>query len=141
MTEQELRELDAWIAEHVMGYKWFLFHHDESLTRQPYFLLSQPSTWQVRHGGTLVEQGPKPTEEKDLGSVYKYTTDPAYAMEVLKKCAEKWIVTVELGKDGSGQSYAWVARLNLGTEDNFKCAPTLELAICLFAKQLFAKTT
>jgi hypothetical protein len=129
MTDKELRELDAWIACNLFGW--------EPETRKMY-----AGSKNVAGYGRNKHLHPG-HPERDFTPctlmIPHYSTDPAAAMEVLKKCAEKWIVTVELGKDGSGQSYVWVARLNLGTEDNFKCAPTLELAICLFAKQLFGK--
>ena len=90
MTTQELRELDAWIAEHVMG----------AIVPHPFF---------------------KPTE------------DPRGARDVLKKCAESVNVTV------SAYGNYWIVGNNkLG--DLVK-TDSLELSICLFAKQLFSQTT
>lgn len=52
-------------------------------------------------------------------------------------------VTVEFGKNQLGANQFMVARLTdydgEYAEDNCKCAPTLPLAIALFAKQMFGK--
>jgi len=93
MTTQELRELDAWIAEHVFGVS----------VPHPFF---------------------KPTE------------DPRGAMDVLKKCAEKHQHDIAIGTAGPTDWRVWAGELNGATY-----ASSLELAICLFAKQLFSKPT
>lgn len=125
MTTKELRALDAWIAEHVFGCK---VHHVESGV----------------FGGVDYEDcihctGKHPDLRRWDGEKsysWKPTTDPAAAMEVLKKCAEKtdqmsivecigdWVVTHGDGNDPT-------------TPDGE--GKTLELAICLFAQKLFSK--
>jgi hypothetical protein len=73
-----------------------------------------------------------------------YTTDPAAAMEVLKKCAEnQHVVTIEYAKNHLGNWQWMVAKLHCYSsgysEDFCTCAETLELAICQFARKLFSK--
>ncbi len=75
--------------------------------------------------------------------VCDYDTNPADAMAVLKKCAEKCTVTVEFtAKNNLGNPQWMVARLEstgLKTvEDLCQCQPTLEAAICAFALKLFS---
>lgn len=69
-----------------------------------------------------------------------YTTDPADAMDVLKKCAEKKPTdSSSIRIDRLGTLWAMSATYHA---DQIYCeARTLELAICLFAKQLFSQPT
>lgn len=108
-AEQELRELDAWIAEHVMGYK----QDDRNHKR-----------WWI-DGETTV--------------TFRPTTESRDAFAVLEKCAEQCTVTVEssgkhwtvcrLNLEGSGDY----------VEDFCKCDVTLPFAIARFARKLFAE--
>lgn len=121
-TETEsLRELDAWIAVNLFGKK------------------------------AISKDGPPPTKgvEDDYfvkewvdisGSLPHYSTDPAAAMEVLKKCAQKLYdegqeETVSVGLDAP---YFVVEKTNCVPDLRVE-APTLETAICKFAKKLFSK--
>lgn len=104
MTTQELRELDAWIEDFVMG------------------------TGQIRQSRN--ELCPH------------YSTDSAAAMDVLKKCAEK----IEHSDYASNWiQIQWFNNLwCLADFNKFSdptTAETLELSICIFAKQLFSKPT
>jgi len=65
-----------------------------------------------------------------------YTTDQHHAMDVLKKCAEKHQHDIAIGTAGPTDWRVWAGELNGATY-----ASSLELAICLFAKQLFSKPT
>jgi len=95
MSEKQLRELDAFIAEHVFGFDM---------------------------------------AETSVDDIERYTTDPAAAMMVLEKCCERTEdgrVIVRMGGN------KWIAT---GSNTSIYCvAETLPLAICLFAKELFAK--
>lgn len=66
-----------------------------------------------------------------------YTTDPAAALEVLKRCLPNIPLTVEIGvvHFGTEPSY-FINRVDGNVCDRI-LAPTLELAICQFAKRLF----
>jgi hypothetical protein len=97
------RELDAWIAEHVMGYKW------KALKNHQF-----PGCW-IESGGSYHYS-------------FRPSTNPATAMEVLKQCGTVLIMPTE---DGWCLSQLTGRRL-------LQNADTLELCICLFAKQLFA---
>ena len=112
MTTDEMRELDAWIAENVMG---------ETLGKKP----------------PVDDVVYEDSERKFVkGLLKRYTTDPASAMEVLKKCVEKFPVEIYIGNFDKG-------RCRIKTDYDFDMtggqADTLELAISLFAKNLFTK--
>ena len=116
MTATELRQLDAWIAENVMG--------------------NQQRKIRVTDGRKLVRYEFLKVGTNEICP--EYTTDPAAAMEVLKKCCEAMAVNVEIWKAGNGE---WVCRMVSGRNSR-NCvgtANTIELAICLFAKKLFTK--
>lgn len=59
-------------------------------------------------------------------------TRPENAMEVLKRCAEKASIAVTNGTTGFMLS-------DLDKKSRYAVAPTLELAILLFAQKLFSK--
>ena len=116
MTTKELRELDAWIAEHIMRFK-------PSRHKFPQRL------W------VGVGWNHEPFEP---------TTDSTAAMEVLKRCVEcgkiKGQFNIVIYRPESNGPWACGMKAafghqNVGTE----LAETLELAICLFAKKLFRK--
>ena len=64
------------------------------------------------------------------------TTDPAAAMEVLKKLLKNWPFTFELSGN-SGKFGIWY--MDKDANEFYVHADTLELAICQFAKKLFTK--
>ena len=109
MNDAELRELDLWIAVNIFG--WQTFNEEE----YPHRML-----WREGDIGSPV------WDEPDF-----YTTDPAAAMEVLKRCSDEW--DIQIGRRmitkewfcSSGYAYTQ--------------AETIELAICQFAKKLFIK--
>jgi len=118
LTPIELRELDAWIAENVMGV-------------------------------IIVKVRCRDKSEVICPDVKRYTTDPAAAMEVLKKCGYKI-----QGRDyprGFGHyfvrvyfaeiAHEWCVCLGNEKSDSsiYGQAETLEIAICLFAKKLFTE--
>lgn len=111
MNEKELRELDAWIAEHVFRLK-------------------------LNVNG-MIETWPRPGVRHDV-CVSSYTTDPAAAFAVLEKCIksnrgrivfEDWGTEFVVG--------FWNSDRELFYDE--ATAPTLPLAICLFSEQLFSK--
>lgn len=103
MTPTELRELDAWIAEHVLGYTYS--NHNLCCKKTGRFI--------------------------QAGLPY-YSSDPAAAMEVLKKCIAV-IEDVHFGWHLERRCYfVW-------GDGEKEFAETLELSICLFAKKLFTK--
>lgn len=118
MSDQELRELDAWIAEHVMAYK------------------------RGHPGGCKVEYWQPPPFKFGVIPVDRlprFTTDQAAAMEVLKKCMEyvdghcqRSLVSVR------PKEVALVTEFGAFTSYTGN-ADTFELAICLFAQKLFSK--
>lgn len=123
MTDKELRELDAWIAEHVFG--WSRWNFNNGYTAHNYLDQTNGQANKYRKHGfvdglTLLESFPK------------YTTDPAAAMEVLKKCCEH-----------PYYPFGFAVAFSKGFPNPWVCetatAETLELAICLFSKKLFSK--
>jgi hypothetical protein len=119
MKIEELRELDAWIAENVMGFK---------------------KASRFEGGELLGSRGQKSNECRWLSNDDpKYTTNPAAAMEVLKKCGQEtypYQLQIEIQENGSvnisGGGFRQPYRIT---------ASTLELAICLFAEKLFNKNS
>lgn len=119
MNDTELRELDAWIAEHVMG--WTIFK-----TTDDWHKAGSPTSRTIQ----VLDQTPH-------FDIPKYTTDPAAAMMVLEKCGSENTIAIYFGTDG-----VWHVEHENIYEDrvDFQAkAETLPLAICLFAKQLFSK--
>jgi|SRR6267154_317127 len=121
MTTTEQRELDAWIETIVFN--------------------SQANRVTIKDGRKTVG-----VEFYDgiRNPIRHYTTDPAAAMEVLKKCQ------IESRKRGDPISIdlthgnASCVSLQILEQDSYftelDCeAETLELSICLFAKKLFSK--
>lgn len=115
-TEKELRELDAWIAEHVMGYKVRIRKPDSTYPALRY--------WNKGDGFEILQ------------AQFSPTTNPADAFEVLKKCYER-AESFESGKDDSQGWYFFVdapiKAINASSHES------LELAVCLFARKLFSK--
>ena len=142
MTDKELRELDAWIAEHVMHIP--LFKEKEGgnnywfcpTCQKP--IPSEHVTFTEHHDERYGGCGVSVHE-----NTYEYspTTDPAAAMMVLEKCCQKETdgmdgIEIDYSKDhplGEWQIGS-VLNSNLHIESE-----TLPLAICLFAKKLFSK--
>lgn len=116
MSAEEKRELDDYCAEKVMDW-WRGIDADGNVV------------WYGKNRFMLKR------------SEWEPTVDDADAMAVLRKCAEKCTVTVECGINVNNDWQAMVARLNQEgkktVEDFCTCAPTLPLAICLFAKKLY----
>lgn len=130
MKDTDTRELDAWIAEHVMGFE-----------ERPCYRGSariEGMTFYVANGRSVTGEASKGNHQFP-----KYTTDPAAAMEVLKKCAEECDMPIEIDRKRDKKTGNW--RIESGTmaQGLLAIAPpecnTLELAICLFAKKLFTK--
>lgn len=115
-SEKELRELDAWIAEHVMGL--VLCKRRPAILNPNEFVLSIPSKIVRARIGT----GPTIN--------FQPTIDPAAAMLVLKHCIKSEKGNLGLSMRGSGEGFGIVAK-----HDVYEL--TLELAICLFAQKLF----
>lgn len=115
MTTDEMRELDAWIAENVFGM-------DIRTLERRYFGKKKWDSTIIGKTGHFI--------------LPYYTTEPAAAFEVLKKCQLKAGVLIRQ----FGDNYSVCATNNDG-ETLHSCftSTTLELAICMFAKQLFTK--
>ena len=128
MNTQELRELDAWIAEHVMGFvRWnFNNQHDKF----NYLEKSKERQCNIRRKGWI-------DGNRLLDTFPRYSTDPAAAMDVLQKCCQSTAFPVQVGVKIDG----FYCGENLTLNECAKEAghPTLPLAICLFAKKLFGK--
>lgn len=111
-NEKELRELDAWIATNVMGWKI------------------------VKHKLGFKVLRLKGRADRALSDAPFYTRNAADALEVLKRCTDK-IGLIDLSKIKCEPfNYCIGATYITGCEAE---APTLELAIVLFARKLFGK--
>lgn len=125
-NEKELRELNVFCAERVMG--WRRVKRD--MTRDNDFIV---------HGGDVLH---RLIEGASL-HIFKPTTNPGDAMLVLQKCADKCEadkMAIVIEKDGSD----WiVCAMFFGSnyESSFEAkADTLPRAIALFSKALFQPT-
>lgn len=117
--EQKLRELDAWIAENVMG---------------------------LGYDSYAPMLGCSDCESDTVNcSIPNYTTNSSAAMQVLEKCGEKISgqvhgekrsFKIEIYQPSVSKDWCVCQRDNCGVYGQGK---TLPLAICLMAKQLFAK--
>jgi hypothetical protein len=144
MNEKELRELNTWIDETLFdGGKYV------GLMRRGFWYRPNKKGYTnspEESGRYLIGDAIKHTTDPDGDEPVKierfptprYSTDRAAAMDVLKKCINK------VTKDGktlsireSGDGYTIFCRDRYDQESAE--APTLELAICLFAKDLFSK--
>jgi len=108
MNTSERIKLEAWIAENVMGWEWRDTDQEEG--------------WAIKGEGWACEDSFTP----------EFTTNPAAAMEVLKRCVEKAADAICITQTAKGNYL--IDHLEIGTS-----ALTLELAICKFAKILFSK--
>jgi hypothetical protein len=139
MRTEELRELDRWTAEHVMGLG--LSDDPDRFTAEarPKFYVSKVDCLISRT--YLVKSAPTETPFGQSWRKFSPTTDPAAAMEVLKKCGQNNPLEVFQIKKGKNIGL-WCVQTYIGPE-NFGLvqgmATTTELAICLFAKKLFPK--
>lgn len=120
MRDEELRALDNFIAEHVMG--WTL------IDRKAVGWMDGPPVWNTGKTGE---------DESPTWQDFRPTTDPAAAMQVLERIIDSGVVlTVYKGVNESGERrYCFGAKKTDGYED----AETLPLAIAKFAKALFEK--
>lgn len=127
MTTEELRELDAWIAEHVMGWTLLKQWKESDAIFYTGFPPDKASQYYAKQSQCDPEI-PCPT------------TDPAAAFEVLKRCVER--LGHKFISVGFGNGLFHVDNMRSSTpgiDEIAVKAPTLELAICLFSKQLFSK--
>jgi hypothetical protein len=121
MTDKELRLYDTWITEHVMGCRLVDMLRD---LKDFTFLKSDDS-------GILLLL---PRSKKLIP--FSPTTEPAAAMMVLEKCAEKHGTQINILKQ-DGKWVVWQQGFSSYKEDY--AAETLPTAIVRFAKQLFSK--
>jgi len=147
MTETNMRELDAWIAEHVMEWQWWRFDAppvggSKSNKRDKWCQLVPPDekwpethkVWRGVKCGCCIAKIPNYT---DLG-LFKPSTNAASAMAVIKKCESKCDMPIEIDRKRSHDG-PWRVETGVLSQGIIGIAPTLELAICLFAKNLFTK--
>ena len=131
-TEKELRELEAWIAEHVMGYEERQCYNGSQRI--------EGQTFWVCKGRQVVAPS-----FNGKHRFPPFATDPAAAMQVLEKCAEmlrKDCNSVEILRNTTGWAVCSLYRDGFGHEEHDTVeAETLPLAICLFARKLFGEIT
>lgn len=112
MTTAELRQLDCFIAEHVMG--WNL--HQES-------------------GSESFDAWQRGKDHMEFVHRWMPTTDPAAAMMVLAQCTNETTATIR--KQSSGEFCIWWTDSER-MEEKYTIGKTLPMAICRFAHALFS---
>lgn len=149
MTEKEKRELDAWVAERVIG--WHRMTNAKAIgvedfsefdERELETLNRLSDNWYDSKNNHVADvEGECDCGQHDTS--FKPTTDPAAAMEVLKKCVEQCDMPVEIDRKRDKKTGHWRIESGTMSQGLLVIAPpdcnTLELAICLFAKKLFSK--
>ena len=138
MTSNELCELDAWIETNIFdgqkyGVKkrglWYRPDAHGYTDRQSEawrLSLEEAKKHEYKRGGYDEQVVIMPIDTP------RYTTDPADAMEVLKKCSTLTPYAISNNITGFMVS-------DLDKKSRYGIGETLELAICLFAKKLFTK--
>ncbi len=132
-NEQEMRELDAWIYEHVFGER--IFGEAEMLFEARSVWETQPQCRSFMMGFDAID-GPNGIQFRQ--SIPRYSTDPAAAMLVLEKLIENRRIGLE--------SFGWppTAMLldsgNGSTVEHLSHGDSLPHAICRFAKSLFERS-
>lgn len=111
-TDQELRELDVWIASYIF---MFYVHREGKVL--------YISTFQ------------KPDWNNKSGLLPEYTTDPAVAMLVLEMCAVQYGELPRIRHDRTH----WVWANPKTRDEPYHVSDSLCIAICQFAKALFSK--
>lgn len=117
MTSKQKRELDALLAEKVL--RLTRAKHIGDLKEGFFFAHPTQGVYLPGQGNYIIPWSP--------------TTKPADAFAVLEKCAHSALNEVRVRRMGD----YWAATLCCYVWPPFE-APTLELAICSLAKQLFA---
>lgn len=119
---EELRELDAWIALNLFGWRREVRERYAGVnTVEGFGLNMHLPLGHFEREFVPAGQWPK----------VRYSTDPAAAMQVLEICAEIKLETIKIWMTSS---FEWCVSCGLHA-----CANTLPLAICLLAKKLFRK--
>ena len=132
MSEQELRELDAWIAEHVFGFVW-----DERRCRICGWLIGEKCC----RPNDDCSMRPHPERRADAPG--RYSTDISAACEVLENMREKGYGLTIFTSETEGYG-AIVTRYIKGRLQNEAWpgkADTPALAICLAAKSATEEPT
>jgi hypothetical protein len=129
MNNEEMNKLSVFICEHAMGWKQCAVIWD--LGDDEFFVNPDGTVW-------VMDGWDKPAR-------FNPPEDPAAAMAVLEKCAEKVsqerrtslnVARVEV--DGIWQVFAGISRMH---PEFYAEAPTLPLAIAKFAQALFTPQT
>lgn len=129
MKEQELKGLDAFIAEHVMGCSpW-----KESTSRITCILEPNEFVLSIPNKIVRARIGNDPTIN------FKPTTDAADAMAVLKKCAERSRFPIEIDIRRTQPKIQWRIETGVGKDFCNAIEGTLEMAVCRLAVKLFTK--
>jgi len=122
--EKELRELDAWIAEYVMGAEWEVGRGNRNRL--------------ILDGNVIFIRERQELRAIGYHGKFNPSSDHATAMQVLEKCIYvccKDCKTVSIRK--GADDFCVFARDHYDRESAE--APTLPLAICRFAQKLFTR--
>lgn len=128
MTPEQMRELDAWIAEH--------------LTKCAMVEKISPRRYKARYHLDKIPGGVGCSGFKSVEDAWNYltnqiphpSTDKSEAFWVLEKCHEK----VGFGIITQSTATGWSIRFAINGQNDVH-GDTLPIAICLFAKKLFSK--
>lgn len=119
--KDELRSLDAWIAINLFDKHEFKPHH-----------INNSLCAFCNHGIEFKGHWNKDWQNIS-GSLPRYSTDPADAMQVLSRCVEEKRLAISISMRVASKT--WTVFHGAYKAE----AETLPLAICLFARALFSK--
>lgn len=145
MSEKEMRELDAWIHEHVFGWEFTDDPEQFTMHDRPLCFRYQTANGALevlRGDAYAITHAPKGTPFNRTYKKFHPTTDAAAALEVLRACGERTGpegLAIEVRRPGPDSWYVCAFDYEIKASAPAD-APTLELAICLFAKALFSTT-
>jgi hypothetical protein len=120
-----MRELDAWIAINIFAFKYRRLNRHDAFN-----VLVSPEAMEKGFGKFQPDE-----HQPNNSDAPPYSTDPAAAMEVLRKCAEK--VAVKIRRQVHTVDKRWCVYVDNTDIESFEY--TLELAVASFAKKLFSK--
>lgn len=84
LSPKELQKLDALIAFHVFGYRWFLFTAPDG---RKWCSLLQPAPWIEHQSGKQIDH-PAPGDDVNITNAPCYTNGDDIT-ELMQKCLEK----------------------------------------------------
>lgn len=138
MDEEQKRQLEEWIAQHVFGWRYWRFKLPNGIEWCQ--LVSPADRWpelkKEKWGCVRLDAKPEGIPDESRGSVPLYTSAPEATLFVLQKLASTTAITIYQGET-TGKWYVETWPGNTNDPQFSEWAETLPLAICKAAKAYF----